>query len=659
MEKCQDMTQPKLLQLLTDKGLKYNGSNVNRRMMLAAQSLAGYMAQNPALERVLVSVQMEFGRDVWSSGYNKIGRVMQIVSKATALWNNPDLSVEFVLEFVLQYSLGMLRRGTVQPKFFSSTAIENGEGGGWTIATCVKAYLASYIMKIATTAAEKEAAMLGRATGPTPKKDTKEAIEKVWLPLLFHKNCPPSQEDQCEGVADLEEAEDSVTTEVLPEHTDTVSEDSLAAITASLPKAGKQAVELLHDLFEAEHENQLKKTVSESDPAKCLLENTESKNELAKIFRSMVAGLCAGTVSIGSADPPVSIRQLARQHSNPEEPKHETTVSEEERKETWASAQAVRKKRCQLILWTGKSPESLRTLLDKCQASAFEGKINESHRLWVFSSDLALEAKGSWQRTPALVPDSVTAVFQCLEKYPMKEHDIVLCFDGCAPDNKSVLRQGLGDSAKLNEFVLLYSSRPREARHRKIFCAAAKVEVAVMKLHVPKVRFAVKTRTDDYMPPTVSASGSKKNAKKLTTHDLTMVGLPAVSGRPLMPSMEKAKAFDCDEPPKFRGSACPVFWAESKSAEVWETLLEVLNIGSVIDLTAGSGCLASVCLSSDIAYVGVTRNQVHHSWLVNVMDRESLRLLADSNLKENWNIVKLTLSNYCQLIPSRSSGLKQ
>ena len=57
-----------------------------------------------------------------------------------------------------------------------------------------------------------------------------------------------------------------------------------------------------------------------------------------------------------------------------------------------------------------------------------------------------------------------------------------------------------------------------------------------------------------------------------------------------------------------------------------------------MDLTPGSGALAEACLLDDVPYAGVVRDQVHYSWLVNVLDRQCLKLLADRALARNpWS----------------------
>ena len=605
-------------------------------MLQAATSLNAVLSDRA--NELLVSVQREYGKDVWSGGYNKLSRVTQLVTKQVALWNLPegsDVNVLFVFEFVLEYSLMTLRRGNACAKFFNSTNIENGENGGWTAATCVKAFLVHHLLRLATSAAEKEAEMMDPSKDTKdfllPKKNTKEALEKVWLPLKYDYQNPKAakthvqaQEEEVQQEADEDVDDDDM--------------DHLKDVTGHLPKSGKLAVELVRDLFEAEHEASVKKLLKEVDPAKALMESQDSKNELAKCFKSSVMGLMSGMNPVSSGAPPVSLRALVRRVSNPDE---EDSRKEQERQKIWSQAQALRKKKAQLALWSAKTSDSLRSLLDKMTGvGQFDkGAINQCHRLWVISADLAHEAKGSWNRAPALKEETLQSVFECLKKFPMKEFDMLVAFDGCVPDNRATLRGGMDEEGKLLEFIILFNNRPRQARQRKIFCGSAKLEVGTMKLWTPRVRISVTERSDEYVAPSTEASSkTSKKAKKQTTHDLNCVGVPPATKRPLINGADKSKIFECDEPDGFRGSACPLFWAETKPVSYWQTLLASLQVGQVMDLTPGSGALAEACLLDDVPYAGVVRDQVHYSWLVNVLDRQCLKLLADRALARNpWS----------------------
>ena len=72
----------------------------------------------------------------------------------------------------------------------------------------------------------------------------------------------------------------------------------------------------------------------------------------------------------------------------------------------------------------------------------------------------------------------------------------------------------------------------------------------------------------------------------------------------------------------------PLFWQESKSQAVWQALLQNHLVKDVIDLSPGSGALASACLSLGLRYTGFCANEKHRKWLENLVDRQALTLAA-------------------------------
>ena len=184
------------------------------------------------------------------------------MTKQVALWSVPEaaLSVKFVFQFVIDYSLMTLRRKNATSKFFNWTNIENGPHGGWTATTCVNTFLAHNIMNLAINAAEKEAEMLGTVSGPMPKKDIKEVLEKVWLPLKFNNAVPNKFDEQEVEGFDSDTVSDQAHSSVKAAGgSDVEDADPLQSLTGYLPKSGRLAVELIQDLFDAEHEASVKK----------------------------------------------------------------------------------------------------------------------------------------------------------------------------------------------------------------------------------------------------------------------------------------------------------------------------------------------------------------------------------------------------------------
>ena len=75
---------------------------------------------------------------------------------------------------------------------------------------------------------------------------------------------------------------------------------------------------------------------------------------------------------------------------------------------------------------------------------------------------------------------------------------------------------------------------------------------------------------------------------------------------------------------------CPLrFLHELKGSEFWQAVIQMLDIQQIVDLTPGSGTLASACLQLQTPYTGFLKSDVHHSFLANVLDRQALYHLSD------------------------------
>ena len=72
----------------------------------------------------------------------------------------------------------------------------------------------------------------------------------------------------------------------------------------------------------------------------------------------------------------------------------------------------------------------------------------------------------------------------------------------------------------------------------------------------------------------------------------------------------------------------PMFWGETKSDVTWNQLLDEVNADCVVDVTPGSGVLASACMARGTPYLGLVGHPQLLSWLTNVVDRSSCRYMC-------------------------------
>ena len=150
-------------------------------------------------------------------------------------------------------------------------------------------------------------------------------------------------------------------------------------------------------------------------------------------------------------------------------------------------------------------------------------------------------------------------------------------------------------------------------------------EAAQVRLPCPRVRLNTKQRE------AFVASGEQ------STHDTTWTAVPAcpVGRLPRMSIAAKKEIFhgidvQAAAPPKWKYDGVPCMWNEVKSAHFWEVFLVSHDIGAVVDLSPGSGQLATAAMNLGLQYVGITTHSSHLSWLANTVDRSAVRMIAEN-----------------------------
>jgi hypothetical protein len=91
----------------------------------------------------------------------------------------------------------------------------------------------------------------------------------------------------------------------------------------------------------------------------------------------------------------------------------------------------------------------------------------------------------------------------------------------------------------------------------------------------------------------------------------------------------------------------PLFWSEWKPVALYSTLFRDFQVGSVVDLTPGSGaaCLASLYTSTK--YIGFAHNQAHKEWLQDYMQRLFVAMVSEQKVPADEELVK-NVSKYLQ-----------
>ena len=632
----------------------FNGQKINKASLNACKLLCDNL--NEKGEECLRNIDRMFGRDVWNGAYFKMMRLCQLTKTAQQLWARD--TVPDMVTFLLETCYVLLKRGDAKPTFFTNSCVDTrgSDRPGWIATTLTKMHLLGQMLdflKAANQVCEGSVAELVKDVA---------AMEKMRSPLSWDATMPavPEEED------DDGELEDSQATTLAQESLLVEGHDPLGQLQADLSKAGKLFVALADDLWKGSYETELKALCSTKDVCQGAMDDAEGKcKKLGKALKDaisvgapdercrfrvvscrqkefLVLGLEAshGTFSpavatmqlstgsgadtsaskmprvsealhllsasgldskVGCA--PMSLRQLVKTLSNESA---DLDVGKAERDKLWREAQQARKKKAQLaLLKSASNKDSWQSLYSKTAAKTFDsdGLLNENHRLFVVCLDAWLEEKDAHTTKRPVDASLLEGVFGFLKQQVM-EHDLLLILDGCEAANRDIIQKEMGGRVPggggLYSFTVLHEeSKPAGKRSRKVFCGSMSVETAYLRINVPRVRLAVSDRTDPYVPP-----GAAK-----TTHNMNLVGVPGVSARqlPRILLTDKQKIFpDAEMPKDWKASSVPLFWNETKGTKFWETVIEMLNVGQIVDCTPGSGCLAKLCLSyDDVSYLAI------------------------------------------------------
>jgi hypothetical protein len=254
------------------------------------------------------------------------------------------------------------------------------------------------------------------------------------------------------------------------------------------------------------------------------------------------------------------------------------------------------------------------------------GKPGKSHRVFIASADTfgSERADNPWQNFTSKDGDFSTVIeFMSGQTGPC---DLLLFFDGRNPEDRAAMAESVSKNRHICEIWILYQSTKRFGR-RSVAWSSDNKEIMWISLPLPRVHVPTKEHTGEVAKWAES------------THSTCYVNVPQAPWQslPLMTADDKANLTGKDQsvllpPPKIfewdRG--VPVYWQERKTVEFWQTVLNDVDAGMVVDLTPGSGSAGRAAMRNGISYHAVCRDEIHASWLGNILDREACELIVKS-----------------------------
>ena len=147
-------------------------------------------------------------------------------------------------------------------------------------------------------------------------------------------------------------------------------------------------------------------------------------------------------ISAAEAAPPVTARTLKRLRSDP---LVEDSITRD-REALWHQAATQRKRFISFMTVQGYNPRNLSNARNNSRwgRPSWEAKLFESHRAWVFSADLFIEAINTpWAEESPWSPTANHAVQYALAQ--REPHDIIMLFDGRSRACRRALEKALDD----------------------------------------------------------------------------------------------------------------------------------------------------------------------------------------------------------------------
>ena len=551
-----------------------------------------------------------FGRDILSSGYVKLMRMVQICSKeAEACSEQPTVYINYVLDalqFYLTYEL-------IAAKDVTQDYLDKKAGvPGFIHVILGKMHIVKYMTEVVEKLAQE-------ASGATTATDMQKVLQHFQTYTAYRLGFPAHATTQGESEAKKDGGDDG----------GPADEEPAEIMKKDLGKAASMTVDFFYDLLGGDHDKDIANVLKEhAGPVGTVkwpkVAVGPSLQPLKEIVRQI--NLHSTVIHSGGSDgrPAVPGRGLAETTEG--ESDERAREIERERAEAWKNAQTMRRKfisiqHCKFKVASDLDKHYQTTKVYK----DFQGRPGISHRIFVFSMEL-LHESGS---TPWSSPVEWNSAADVALDFILNQKaigDTLLVFDGRSSTCRRKLDRRMfenGNARNPCELFVVYS--PTQRLGRKVSFASDNKEVAMISLPCPRTQYQTKERA------VFSGAG------EVSTHDSTYTAVPpmAWAAMPCMTVKSKTAILGAEPPvpnAKLYDShhGQPLFWQERKTKALWSQLIRDLDGKAIYDLTPGSGTLARACMELGVQYCGVARSADHMSWLQNVLDRAALLTITTS-----------------------------
>ena len=583
---------------LAQRDIRFHGGQVNTTMVQTIKLMQSSWLSSPDCTAKLNTLDRNHGQEVLTASYNKIKLFLSATKNdaATCSW-------------VLDQMLTALDRKEVGKSDFLLEAYKkprNGSANFVHMAMSTKAMVEHCDSIVQGLFAMDEA---------LANKLQDKVLSKLRTPRLYNQQFPVAAED----VADDDGSG-------VPASKD----DFMEEVTSCCPRSGVMLAEMLKKVYDGDYNDAALAIATSDNPTQTLNAMDEQTlgvfaKDMAELLKALHAADSVVGLSSMAAAPKATLRELVRASSDGGDKEQAAA----ERQDVWKRAVANRKKLVSLIqVKNPKLRSSYTDALNKAssQFTSFKGKVGESHRVFAMSSDL-LNQKGKQPWVTASPPDEkiFEEMIAFLTTHGRGEHDVIMAWDGCNRKSRRSLEDSIGQLAGCAEVFIVYSSSWNGWVKKKYHLGSENTECGYVAYARQKSHTGCKDRSADF-----------RAAGESNSHftSFTGVALPGRSTLARISESDKQKIFAETTDPlpqKWLDNVpvgVPMYWQETKSVSTWYQLLEEVQAGCVIDVSPGSGVLASACMRRGMPYVGLVSNAQHLTWLTNVVDRSSCKYMC-------------------------------
>ena len=579
----------KTIKYLNQKGIRFNGTNLNRAMLTAVQAFEEKISAEGLA--CLHRIERRHGKDVLSNSYTKLSRV---TGQGAALAEKLGQTAAPCIQWLLECLEWQLKYEMIAPANLTVDVLNPSKSGEVGM---IHVAMGRFAIHRSIVAWAEDLASEGTEA---------QALARPFHEVAHMFSTYPVYEREFDKAQMTEEDGDDV----------------IAPAKRRYPnRVCHMLIDLLYDLMSGVHDAAIRTVLKASaDIKECnWLEGLVALRDIYRLL-SQHRHVAEATDGMPAAGP----RTLARQKSEAADDPEQDKELRKERAEAWRLAQLARKRLTYVGHAKASTKADVQQFYEKTPAFSHTGRPGEQHRVIIFSADLFQESRTSPWSTPPEWNGTADVLIDWLVSQT-GNCDVLFASDGRSRACRLKIETAFEKARNLHEAWIVF--KPMSRWGRKVAFAADNKESINISMPLGRTQLAARPRAD------------LNSAGEMTTHETTYTGVTAVpwGALPLLSPANKEKVLGYAPalpPPSaskegFDASfGAPLFWQERKSAAVWKRLLLDLQATAVFDLTPGSGQCAKAAMEAGINYSCMARNAEHCSWLVNVLDRVGLAMIC-------------------------------